>query len=288
MTLDANTNKALAMIGGDLEQIAANIAESQHQVQQVQQTLPGFVSFTKFMQRGTEGPVSPWQYGRDDEERQIRPDSLWLIDFSTVEWGWSGHKKDDAGNMIKGQKPDQVLVAYHACPPAPPSDKPWVKDRTVKFRAMCLEEGADLEGALADERVEAKGDVIEVTIHQAMAEGFVELVNAVRERVQMVVRAKTAGNAKLLGELVAAMYPTIRFDFRLKVKVKTFINNKPILKLVGWGSPIVSFDAAPDNESDRGGDESETTETDDATSGEAIDVPPTAPAAQSKRRSRTK
>lgn len=246
-TLDADTNKALAMIGADIDEIAKNIDESAGEVQKVQQALPGFKSFAKFMRSGAEGPVSPWQYGREDEERQIRPDSKWLVDFSTLQWGWSGYKKANGatGDLIKGQTPDQFLVPYHACPPAPPADMPWVQDRCVRFLAMCVEEGADLPEKLADERVESKGDVIEVTIHQKMASGFVELVNDVRERVQMVSRAKKAGNANLLRDLVTSMYPLVTFNFKLRVKAGGYVNSKPILERVGWGSPIVNFDETP-------------------------------------------
>lgn len=276
-TLQAN--KALAMLGDSIDDIAAAIEESQVAVQQQQAELPSFVNFAKFTQPAEMGPVSPWQYGREDEERQIRPDSEWVVDFNSIEWGWSGYKKTNGltGDMIKGQKPDQLLVKYLNTPPAKDPKLPWASSFTVKFRAMCVKEGS----AETDEVTESKGDVIEVTVHQATQQGFVEMVNAVRGRILAFTNAKKTGNTKLMAELGSTMYPLVAFEAKLKVKVKSYTVNKPILKHLGWTAPVALMgDEAPDAGP-------ETPKEDLSEAIDAAQAEPEAPAAKG-RRSRTK
>ena len=248
-----SNNSALAF-ASDVDAMAAEIAESQAAVQQTLADQPGYASFAKFHQPATMGDVSPWEYGRDDDKHQIREDAEWVVDPGTIEWGWGGFKKDEDGNMIDGQKPDQILVPFTKTPPAKDPALPWASSFTVKFRAMCIQEGGPVlkQGVdVADNYLlEAKGDVVEFTAFQATQEGFREMVNAMRERVLQFTTAKNAGNVKQMNELGAAMYPRVQFHAKLKVKIKNkFTVNKPILKQVGWTAPVLALsDEAPSDE----------------------------------------
>lgn len=240
MTTTNPIDSALAGFGG-FDALVESVAESNAQAAAAAASLPGGVSYMKFMKFGEENrDVSPWCFGRDDDKHWVHPDAVWLLDYKTLERGWSGHKSSGTGGEVKkGEAPDTILTPWYSKFPEKDPERVWVKKPTFKFRAICVEAPEGFEDQI--------GQIVEVMVWQAMAEGFMDIETALRARVAAVARARAGGNEAQAKELGNTSYPRVRFDFKLGVATKNFgRHNKPILKHCGWGAPVVfATDAAP-------------------------------------------
>lgn len=242
------TNNALAALGG-FDSLVTEVEASQQAVsQELSQEGGGGVEYVDFKKFGEQDDLSPWMYGKKDDQTVIHPDSEWIVDTATLQHGWMGYKKGEGGRIIKGQKPDKVLVPWTKAFPAKPADMPWCSGRAWSFRAIC-------RSSPIDEQV---GVFIENSDSRGMKRGYAELEQALRDRVAQAKAARAAGNTELFEQLMTNIYPVIKFGFKLGVKTDNGLHNQGILEHIGWSAPVVVETAADEDDSDgEGGEEPE-------------------------------
>lgn len=224
-------NAALAAFGGFdnlVEQMEASEASTREETSKMRD---GSVLYARFRKGGEQGDISPWEYGQDGVE--IDPESVWVVDPTTLEHGFMGWESGSKGNPTKGEEPDQVFAPWNEAWPAKPEDKPWVKNIAFRFRALCVESPSQ----------DDVGVVVEFTVHQKMQEGFKDVELALRARVKEAARAKASGDMERFGELMTNIYPKVHFKAKTKIKTKFGYHNKPILDHFGWTSAVQNLDA---------------------------------------------
>ena len=227
---------ALELFGG-FDALVNSIAESEGAVRTEMSTVPdgstqyaNFMKYSDFAEAKEEAAVAggilitPWSYGL--EGRPIYPESVWALDYTTLEHGFIGWKRGENNKIIKGQQPDMVMAPFSRARPKAPEDLPHVDAPCVKFRAVCVHSPDDSD----------IGVLVEFKEYRKMASGHFEILKAVRDRFTSIDAARQAGQVAQAAEMMQALYPRVQFDFD-KTRSRNYgWQNKPIYKLLGWGS----------------------------------------------------
>lgn len=217
---------------GSYETLAADLQESNAEA--VAQNLDqSDALYTTFESTNMEYEISPWVYG--DESDPIHPDSVWVVDVTSMQHGWMGYKGDGKGGRVKGQRPDSVYSMWTTHFPSQPDDKPWVNKRAYKWRARCF--SSPIDGQV--------GTLIEVADGRAMSRGFGPLEMAVRARVTEALKLRAEGKTEEGDALLSTPHPMVRFGWREKVKTNngTF-HGAIITRLDQWAGEQVTPDSA--------------------------------------------
>jgi len=228
-----NNGGAIEAFGG-FDSLFDSVQGSQQGVEQeLSEESQGGVDYVDFKKFGTQGELSPWEFGPKTDRHQIHPDSEWIVDPTTFQHGWMGYRKGENGKLIQGQKPDKFLTAWNTAFPAKPSQHmPWVDGRTWSFRAIC-------RSSPIKEHV---GVFIENCDNRRMKEGYAELEQALRTRVMQAAAAKQRGDMEQFEHLKTHFYPVVRFRFKMGVETSNGLHNKGIIEHIGWSAPVVFRD----------------------------------------------
>lgn len=221
---------------GTFDSLVDAVEGSEQQVRAAMSEIAdGDVQYMNFAQAGKEGKLSPFMFGEDDTE--VHPDSTWVIDYTTFQWGWHGFPRGEGGKMIKGARPDAVWSPWTDGWPDMPAatEMNYEYQRAFKFRAICLDSpDPDDVGAL-----------VEVKDWRKMSKGLKEIGQELRRRVQEAKLAKTNGDMELFGTLMTNLHPKVRFQFQLRVPTGNGEQNKAIYNHVGWHG-VIELPAKPE------------------------------------------
>ena len=222
---------------GDLEALKADLQESSDDAS-TQNLDPNDALFATFKSTNMAYEISPWVYG--DNADPIHPDSVWVVDVTTMLHGWMGYQGDGKGGRVKGQKPDSVYAKWSKPFPKKPEDKPWVDKKAYKWCAKCFSSPIDGQ----------EGTLIEVADGRAMSRGFGPLEMAVRARIAKALRLQADGDNEGANALLSTPHPTVKFGWREKVQTNNGIFHGAIItRLDEWvGEQMVSDNDAPEPE----------------------------------------